>query len=544
MKFGEDIRHTQLYTLFTSIANGSYTFNGLVTRNPQADLLLGLPFIFLQAAGKEDKTLRQTAYYFYAQDEYRIRPNLTLNVGLRYELSPGYTERDQLLLTFIPGQKSQLSPTLPTGLLHSGDPGVPDTLFQTYKKGFAPRFGIAWDPSGNGKTSIRAGYGVFYDDSGLVQTYNVYQAPDFQPIAVLILPGVTSPGTFADPFGGKSPFYPPLTFPVPVGPGTTATWIAPDFKPSYIQHWNLTVQRQLTPSLAIEVAYVGNKATRVQGDIDVNEPFLTPDATARNIPQRRPFPELGSTFQVTSIFNSTYHGFQSTVTQRLSHGLTFQASYTWSKGIEGSSAPSGFFLIPGQNAGRPQDSRNLKGEKALSAFDIRNRFVVSYLYELPFFKQRGDILSYVLGGWRLNGIVSLQSGYPFTIGDTSDPNVDSITENDRPDVLRNPNLPTGDRTAERWFDTTAFARPTVRRQGTSGRNIVFSDGIVNFDFGLAKEFRLGERPRLEFRWEVFNLFNHPNFGIPDADFNSPTFGRVFRTSTPEREMQFALKIIF
>ncbi len=539
LKSGGEIRHTRLYSLYTSIANGSFTFNGLATTNPQADLLLGMPFFFIQAGGKEDKSLRQTAFYLYGQDEFRLRPNLTLNLGVRYELVPGFTERDNLLLTYVPGVKSVLSPTLPTGLVHSGDPGIPETLFPTDKNNVAPRIGIAWDPSGSGKTSIRAGYGIFFDESGLIQTYNIYQAPDYQPIAVVVF----AP-SFADPFVGKSPFTPPLNFPVPPDPNvpTTATWIAADMKPAYIQHWNLTLQRQITSSLAVEVAYVGNKGTRLQGNVDINQPVLTPDATPLNIQRRRPIPALSGTFEVSSRFNSNYHGLQATLTQRLNRGLSFQASYTWSKAIDDSATPTGFFLIPGQNAGRAQDNNNLKAEKALSPFDLRHRFVLSYIYELPFFKQ-GGAASYILGGWRLNGIVSLQSGHPFTVGDTRDPNLDQIIENDRPDVLRNPNLPSGERKPERWFDTTAFARP-VLRHGSSGRNIVVGDGVVNFDFGLTKEFKLGERPRLEFRWEIFNLFNHPNFGIPDSDFNSPTFGRVFRTSTPERQMQFALKFLF
>jgi hypothetical protein len=541
VKFGGEVRRTHLTSLFTSIGNGSFVFNGLASRNAQADFLLGFPFLFLQAAGKEDKSLRQTAYYFYVQDDFRVNRNLTLNLGLRYELSPGFTEDENLLLTFIPGQQSVLSPTLPAGLLHSGDPGVPDTVFKTPKTNFAPRLGFAWDPAGNGRTSVRAGYGLFYDEAGLVQTYNVFQAPDFQPIAVLVFPP-----SFADPFAGNSPFKPPLKLPFQVGPGTTNTWIASDFQPARIHHWNLTLQRQLTSALAVEVAYVGNKASHLQGNIDVNQALFTTTATTGNVNSRRPFSSFGSGLQVTSIFNSNYHGLQTTLTHRLTRGLSFQAAYTWSKAIDDITAPTAFFLFPGQTS-RIQDVRNPQLDRGLSAFDLRHRFVTSFDYELPFFKNSATVVHQVLGGWRWSGIVTLQSGRPFTVTDSSDPNRDGDTVADRTNLIRDPNLPSDQRTTARWFDTGAFQRFTTAQApnlGNAGRNIVFTDGVVNFDTGLTKAFKFWNEKALEVRWEIFNLFNHPNYGVPVNDFNSANFGRVLNTATTERQMQFGFKFVF
>jgi hypothetical protein len=541
VKFGGEVRRTHLTSLFTSIGNGSFVFNGLASRNAQADFLLGFPFLFLQAAGKEDKSLRQTAYYFYVQDDFRVSRNLTLNLGLRYELSPGFTEDENLLLTFIPGQKSVLSPTLPAGLLHSGDPGVPDTVFKTPKTNFAPRLGFAWDPTGKGKTSVRASYGLFYDEAGLIQTYNVFQAPDFQPIAVLVFPP-----SFADPFAGNSPFKPPLTLPFQVGPGTTNTWIASDFQPARVQHWNLTLQRQLTSVLAVEVAYVGNKATHLQANIDVNQALFTTTATTGNVNARRPFSSFGSGLQVTSIFESNYHGLQTTLTHRLARGLSFQAAYTWSKAIDDITAPTAFFLFPGQTS-RIQDVRNPQLDRGLSAFDLRHRFVTSFDYELPFFRNSATAVHHVLGGWRWSGIVTLQSGRPFTVADSSDPNRDGDTVADRTNLIRDPNLPNDQRTTARWFDTGAFQRFTTAQApnlGNAGRNIVFSDGVVNFDMGLTKAFKFWNEKALEVRWEIFNVFNHPNYGVPVNDFNSPNFGRVLNTTTTERQMQFGFKFVF
>lgn len=537
VKLGGNVRHTRISSLFPSLVLGQFTFIGAVTGNPLADLVLGRPFIFLQAGGKPDKSLRQTAYSFYIQDDFPVGKGLTLNLGLRYELTPGLKERDNLALTFIEGKQSVLSATLPPGMLRPGDPGVPDTLFPTDKNNFAPRIGIAWDPLGDGKTSVRAGFGVFYDESALVQEFTVQQPPDFQPITVTILPR-----SFADPFLGNSPFKPPLEFPLRFPPGFTVTWTAPDLKPAYIQHWNLALQRQLSPSTAIEMAYVGNKGTRLQGTVDPNQAVWAPGATSANIAARRPNPLIGNVIQITSVFNSSYHGLQATLTRRLSLGLSLQASYTWSKAIDDTVLPIAFFTIPGQQT-RPQSSRDLAAERGLSAFDVRHRFVASYIYELPFFTGVSGARSYVLRGWKLSGITTIQTGHPFTVEDTADPSLDSAV-GDRTDLIRDPNLPADRRTPERWFDTTAFKRFTPPAFGNAGRNILFTDGIVNFDIGLAKDFALGEQRRLEFRWEVFNAFNHPNFGVPVNDFNSPNFGRVLRTSTPERQMQFALKFLF
>jgi hypothetical protein len=538
LKFGGEVRHTKVFGLFPSIAFGSFGFTGAVTTNPIGDLLLGRATLFLQAGGKADKEMQQTAYYFYGLDDFRVRRNLTLNLGLRYELSPGYTGPDHLVLTYKAGQQSTFNAQYPTGLLRPTDPGVPETLFPTGKLNFAPRVGIAWDPWDDGKTSVRAGYGIFYDDSSLVQIYTVQQPPDFQPITSTL-----SPPSLADPFLGNSPFRPPLTFPLAFPNGFTTTWTAPDYKLPYIQHWNLALQRQLTQSTSVEVAYVGNKGTRLQGTTDPNQAVWAPGASNANALSRRPNTRIGNVLEISSRFSSNYHGLQTTMTQRLNRGLSFQTSYTWAKAIDNTSLPTGFFNIPGQSS-RPQNSRDLAAERGRSAFDIRHRFVASYIYELPFLNKRSGAIAYLLGGWKLNGIAALQSGYPFTVIDTGDPSRDTVADNDRTDVIRDPNLASGQRTPERWFDTGAFVRFTPPSFGNAARNIVEADGIINFDMGLTKDFSLGEQRRLEFRWEVFNVFNHANFAAPVNDFNAASFGRVLRTSTPERQMQFGFKFLF
>lgn len=538
-KFGGDAVHTDIGGIFSSIAFGSFGFTGAVTHNPVADLVLGAPTEFLQAGGKDNKGVSQTAYSLYAEDDYRAFRKLTLNLGVRWEVSPGFTDPENLEMTFVPGEQSVQSPTLPLGLLRPGDPGIPQTIFPTSHHDFAPRIGLAWDPSGQGKTSIRAGYGIFYDDSSLLQIALVQQPPDFQPINVLILPK-----SFANPYSpGTSPFTPPLSFPLKFVPGFTATWVSQDFKLPYVQQWNFTVQHQFTSTLAVELGYVGDKGTRLQGTYDPNQAVWMPGASRTNVQSRRPYPLIGNVLDIASRFASTYNGLQANVTKRVGNGLTFQGSYTFSRAIDNDSAPTGFYTIPGQQT-RPQNSRDLAAEKGLSAFDIRHRFVGSYVYALPFYTSRQGLRAAALGGWRLSGIVTTETGRPFTVYDSADPNAGTLVDNTRPNVLSNPNLPRGQQTPQRWFNTAAFQRITPGTWGNEGRNTLFTAGIIDFDMGLAKDFRLLRENDLEFRWEVFNIFNHPDFAAPINDFNSPSFGRVLSTTVPEKQMQFALKFLF
>ena len=542
LKFGVDVRHYNIYSDFPSTNHGNYNFNfAFATGVPYGDFLLGQTSFFLQTAGASVKELFKTDMYLYVHDTFRINPRLTLNMGLRYELSPGFLEKNDRQFALIQGVKSSVSPTLPEGVLRPGDPGVGRRIVATDKNNFGPRLGLSWDLTGDGRTSLRAGGGIFFDDSALISTTTLQQPPELQAF-YFVLPAFDPTASYAAPFGGASPIAGDLTPPLPIIPGLPVTTLAVGMELGNVGHWNLTLQRQLTEAMALEVAYVGNSGWNLNGMTNPNQAVFGPNVTRDTAGARRPMPALSDAFMIDDAFHSSYHGLQSTLTHRFSQGLSFQAAYTWSRAIDNASTFGTFFNIPGQPLD-PGHAADLSNDKGLSAFHQSHRLVLSYIYELPFLRDRSDALGHVLGGWRINGITLLQSGSPFTVLDGSDQSFDG-TSGDRPNLIGDPN--NGPKTPEEWFDTGAFERavgPVMN--GTAGRNIVLTDGIVNFDFGLTKVFEISEGVDLEFRWEAFNLFNQANFSVPKNNLqDGAAFGRVLRTSTPERIMQFGLKIIF
>ena len=523
--------------------NGSFNFTGAFSGNPIDDLLLGLPARFSQASPGAPAYFSSTYFQPYLQDDFRLSRRVTLNLGLRYDLNLPVKEKYDRLIGFRPGKKSELVPNAPTGLLFQGDSGL-GQIFKTDKNNFAPRLGFAWDIFGDGKTSLRGGYGIYYDIVLGTLYGNFVVSPPFTTTV-----NVSSLRSFSDPFGGTSPFSggaPGLIFPQFL----TINVIDPDYKTPYNQQWNLSVQHELTKDFLIEVGYVGTKGTNLPGTRVLNTAVFGPGATARNVDQRRPFgPAFGQVLNFQSTFDSSYNSLQVTANKRLSRGLSFLAAYTWSKTIDDGSFPTGRRAI--RVGTLAQDQNNLRAERGLSNYDARHRFVVSYLWEIPIFRAQKGLVGHLLGGWQINGITTLQSGRPFVIQDSSDPNFDGVAS-DRPDVIHNPNLPADESTVDHFFDAGAFVRVPAgtNRFGNAGRNIVIGPDYKNFDLSLIKHFGLWEKARGEFRWEVFDLFNHPNFdnpggGAPANDIASPVFGRLQSTiPNSQRIMQFALKLNF
>jgi hypothetical protein len=558
----------QLNVLQGIATNGFFVFIPFPITDAFASFLFGQPIFFLQGRGDFGRGIRGNSLNAYVQDTFKITPHFTMNLGLRYELPFPYTEIKNRQTLWVPGRQSMVFPTAPAGLLYPGDAGVPAGLIPTFKKGFAPRVGFAWDPTGSDKWLVTSAYGIFYEpyytgQGGPLQA--PISAPPYLQTAQISLPN------FSDPFNGKPPA--PGTFATPL----TNLTLAPNLPLPYAQDWDLNIQRALGANLLFEVGYVGTKGTKLPRFIEGNPAIYIPGvdskgnpiSTSRNADQRRVHSGCtladppntciySSTGLIAGIANSSYNALEASLRKRFSHGLSFLGSYTYSKSIDDSSSFNLSGSASKQLAGEndlAQNPFNLRAERGPSLFDARHRFVLSYQWSLPFWKQPHNWYQQVLGNWQVNGITTAMSGTPFTIFDSRDvsvqggaPEITGFSAN-RPNLVPGQNPNSGPRTTNAWLNANAFSRVVpdpnspVQQFGTAGRNIALGPRYTNFDFSAFKNIRVTESRELQFRAEFFNIFNHPNFLLPDSDISSPTFNQIQQTQ-PQRLIQLALKFLF
>ena len=512
MKFGVGFRALQQNAFRDVQSRGFLNFSGLILGNGLAELLLGYPTITGVARLDNPQYLRAKSYSGFAQDTWRVRPDLTLTLGVRYEYTTPPADLYDRANLYDPATKS---------LVAVGTNGMPRGGFDPDRNNFAPRIGMAWTPGGTGKTVLRAGYGIYYDQSSLAPSEGLYFSPPYFNLS-LFATLQQYPLSLSDPFPKNYPFPFPMS----------ATAFQSDMRTPYSQHWSFNVQRQLGSSRVLEVGYAGSKGTHLYGGRDINQP--QPSNAERYL---RPVPQFEDINVIESRGNSNYNSLQARFEQRLHHGLSALASYTYAKSIDDG---SGFFTSTG-DPNFPQNSYNVSAERGRSNFDVRHRAAISYSYDVPF---KGKIL----GGWQSFGILTFQTGRPVTVAllpdwDNSNTGRSNLGfgANDRPDVLRDPNL--SNRTPERWFDTSAFMPPPRGHFGNAGRNIVDGPGYESVDLSLIKNFEFSERTKLQFRAETFNVLNHTNFGLPDNFLGSPTFGQVLSAENPRR-IQLGLKLLF
>ena len=566
MRFGGEVRRDRYNQLGNEFPRAAFNWGGSSTANPNtntggygfAGFMLGAPTEVDAAFGLAFEQLRATSQAYYFDDTWRVRSNLTISMGLRYELTPPFVDRSghetNIQLPYFSTTPGVTAANLQPTDVRSGSgnyydglsfvfPGVQVArdnrlgkgLYQTDYRDWAPRLGIAYTPSPN--WSIRAGAGIFYSQDSYNSRFDLARA-----------------------LGGKSNNVnnnQPSAFPSQnwtnwVTPGATINIPNPtlfgvlyDVRTPRILQYLFNVEHQFTPNMVLEVGYLGSQGRDLQGLYDANQPI--PGTSA--LPTRLPFSSIGIIQTVQGGGKSNYNSLGVKFTRRLSRGLTLLTAYTWSKSIDDTSA------IRGQSDTIfPQNSACLECERSVSAFNIPQRLVISTLYELPFgagrqFMNRGGILNEALGGWQIGSIYTIQSGlpgYPTPGNDQSNTGIGNGADRLNATGI-SPNL--ANPTPSLWFNPAAFSLEPFGTFGNAGRNTIPNPKHNDWDFSALKDFRIREGSALQFRFEAFNFLNHPNWGNPGNTWGSSvkpaaTFGVINSTSIAMRQLQFALKYVF
>lgn len=535
LKFGGEYQFspTPVQSQTNPSLQGSFTFNGSFTGQPHADFLLGQASSY----GELDKYLERRYDYhqleLFLQDDWKVSPRLTLNLGMRYFNIPHAYEKDDGLYIFradrwdpAKAPKVLADATIAPG---SGDllngivgvkNGLPRGLVENHPWKFGPRIGFAYDLTGHARTVLRGGYGIGYYR---VEGNDVYALVGNPPAANIV-----------------TVFNPPLDDPSRGSAGAdrpkSVNTLDPIYEIPMVQTYSLGIQQQVARNTALTVSYVGSRGTHLDRGRQLNYPLpvggfdFDPRLNARSIPQEviAPFQGWANITQRENTASSTYHSLQMEFTRAFDNGLRFQGVYTYSRVIADA---DGF-------GATPQDPRNLRTERSVANFDRTHVAVFNYTYELPFWRKGANIAQRLMGGWQINGITAFQSGRPFNIGLTGG----DIGLAARPDVVAGESAP-GPKTAARWFNTSAFRKPAPGFYGNAGRNLVRGPGIHKWDLSLFKNFAAAEKVRLQLRWEVFNMFNHANFDGVSSSLGAGNFGQVTSARDP-RTMQMGLKFEF
>ncbi len=548
-------------TLFHS--SGQFDFDGHVTgfgNNSgfdRADFMLGGFSFFTQNSGEfESRRGTQTGYYF--GDTWRVRPGLTVNFGIRYEpygLFKDLLDRNQTfdLAANQAGIRSSVFKNALPGLLYRGDKrpsgyGGGDTFGDTVTdpdyNNFAPRVGFAWDPFGNGKTSIRGGYAIFFDAPSLNAQNDANNVTPFSYSVEF------NNGSFDRPFAGKERLniFPvsaanhDVPFPTPL----FTIVLDKKFITPYTQNWSLTLERELMPNTLVRLGYVGTKATHLKSEYDQNAPIYNPALSlAQNradIDGRRPVKDFQTISRWMHGLNSSYNSLQLSLDRRYAKGFTVNASYTWSKNLDYHSR-NGFGGSRGIN-----NPFNFFFSRGPSDLTREHRFVGSFVWDLPKLSNAPVAAKAVVNGWRFSGIATFQSGRPFNVGASN--NAPAGAGSARADLIGSvyPVLDTGRSKGEklaRYYDISLFTNPAPNTYGTLGRNILFGPGFANYDISMTKGWNLkllGEKGYVEYRFEAFNLFNATHLGNPTTGLTSPNRGRILGTDGDPRILQMALKV--
>ncbi|MGB8064008.1 MAG: carboxypeptidase regulatory-like domain-containing protein [Candidatus Sulfotelmatobacter sp.] len=536
--------------------NGTYNFVGNFTNNALADFELGLASNYTETALDPFGKYRWYNLEPYAEDQIKIRNNLTLTAALRYAyFQPEYELHNMFgafdPAFFNPANASTVNPdgtivpssgNLLNGIIvggHNAYPGANSSpygraLFPSHKRAFAPRVGVSWDPRSNGKTALRAGYGIFYDRWGSYSQFGAF-SPPFNSSVNITNTSLDNPG------GTPGTLYPA---------GLNAALVP--WKYPTVQKWSLSVQHEIVKDTSASIAYVGTRGAHLLGYFDDNQGQPNAQVAQYNISPDsvRPYQGFSQITAYANIFNSNYNALQASLIHRLKNGLSFQASYTYSKTLTDNAGPNA--TVPSF----PQDSYNIKAEYGPSDFDRTHILTFNYSWELPIFKHSVGATRAILGGWQLSGITVFQSGAPLTVtlfGDQA--GVGSY--NERVNQLGNPfqagtiagnpscSAPSQVRTLNNWFNPCAFELQPLGTFGDERVGALRGPRFQNWDMGLAKKFAVGESRSLQFHLEGFNVFNHPSWGTPDLYLDdAPGLFSTINNATSARIVQISLALNF
>lgn len=545
--------------LLTS-ASGAFTFatqpTGLAansaTGNALASLLVGFPESFTESE-TEQMDRREDYYALFAQDDWTVKPTLTLNLGLRWETDTPMTDVRDHMNGFDPTEINPVSGT-PGVVKFMGLDGWPTEPYGTRWDNFGPRFGFAWRPFHSDKTVVRVGFGTFFGhpfDAG--QPYSANNG--FSTSASLSTPnnGITAPFYLRDgvPAGAvAAPVLNDSYGAVPVGqPATTAiSYFEPTRKTGTSYQFNFGVQREISGNMLVSASLIGNESRNLPSTnlpIDQISPsVLGPMCDTQAC---RPYPQFNGVSVIAPPLGlANYYAGVARFQKRLSHGLTFDASYTWSSFLDNTDEAG---AVLGNNNGPYSNYYDRRADYGKSANDIPQSLIFDWVYQLPFGPGKQWLATspvrHIVEGWTLGNVATIRSGPPFTVITNTNNTDDFSSGSQRPNVLANVNLPPGQRTVADWFNTAAFAQPATFQFGDEGVGTLEAPGLVDFDFSLLRDFRLGERVKLEFRGEFFNTFNRTNLGVPNAIFGAANFGTITTTGyNMARVGQVGVRITF